>query len=103
MGVGGQAIYARRKQVNPSRHGRQCRAWMRYASAHQLPSHRGYAGLEEQCSEYRHQDWGWVRLAHRGLPERLVAMVVKMVVVGEEEEEGSPSSRRMWFRSHHLV
>ena len=75
---------------------------MRYASAHQLPSHRGYAGLEEQCSEYRHQDWGWVRLAHRGLPERLVGMVVRMVV-GEEEEEGSPSSRRMWFRSHHLV
>ena len=80
---------------------------MRYASAHQLPSHRDCVDLEEQCSEYRHQDWGWVRLARRGLPERLVAMVVRMVVrmvvVGEEEEEGSPSSRRMWFRSHHLV
>ena len=78
---------------------------MHYASVHQLLSHRDCVGLEEQCSEYRHQDWGWVRLAHRVLPERLVGKVGKVVrmVVGEEEEEGSPSSRRMWFRSHHLV
>ena len=67
---------------------------MRYASVHQLLSHRDCVGLEEQCSEYRHQDWGWVRLARRGLPERLVGILERAVAAARAQPQLHPSGLR---------